>query len=73
MPDQDRLLTTLGLLIVAAPFALLAVFFAAFLGQRRMEEQTIGRLIQGAIYVSLVAALGAAAIMLAHHLPHFTI
>ena len=55
MPDHDRLLTTLGLLIVAAPFALLAAFFAAFLGLRQMREQSIGRLIQGTIYISLLA------------------
>jgi len=73
MSDHDRLLTTLGLLIIAAPFALLAAFFAAFLGQRQMQEQTIGRLIQGTIYVSLAATLGAAATMLAHGVPQFTI
>lgn len=73
MPNHDQLLTTLGLLIVAAPVGLLATFFVAFLGQHRMQEPTIGRLIQGTIYVSLFAALGAGATMLVRGVPQHAI
>lgn len=73
MPATDSLLTTLGLLVVAAPALLLAVFFTAFLLSHRMQEETIGRLIQGTITVSLLAALGAACVMLARGVPQFVI
>lgn len=66
MPAPATLLTALGLLTVAAPVALLLVFFAAFLGDRRLSEETISRLIKGVISTSLLAALGAAVIMLGH-------
>ncbi len=66
MPDHEALLSTLGLLIVAAPAALLAVFLVAFLLDRRLQEQVISRLIQGTISVSLLSAASAATIMLWH-------
>ncbi len=66
MPVLESLLSTLGLLIVAAPVLLLAVFFGAFLTQRRLQEATIGTLVQGSIGFSLLSAVGAAATMLWH-------
>ena len=59
MPTIENLLFFLGLLIVAAPALLLTVFFAAFLADRRMQEGTIGRLIQVTVTTSLLAALSA--------------
>ena len=73
MPVDHPLLTALGLAIVAAPVALLAAFFAAFLTGHRMQEHTVGRLIQGTVSVSFIAALGAAAFMLTAGLPQHTI
>lgn len=64
MPTLENLLFFLGLLIVAPPVVLLTVFFAAFLADRRMQEGTIGKLIQVTVTTSLLAALSAAAIML---------
>lgn len=66
-------LSLLGLLTVAAPAITLLVFFAAFLGDRRLAEQTVGKIIQGAISVSLIAALLATAIMLARQIPQHMI
>ena len=66
MPVLESFLSTLGLLIVAAPVLLLAVFFGAFLTQRRLQEATIGTLVQGSIGFSLLSAVGAAATMLWH-------
>lgn len=66
MPAHESLLSTLGLLIVAAPVLLLAVFFGTFLTQRRLQEANIGTLVQGSIGFSLLSALGAAATMLWH-------
>lgn len=66
MPVLESFLSTLGLLIVAAPVLLLAVFFGTFLTQRRLQEATIGTLVQGSIGFSLLSAVGAAAIMLWH-------
>ena len=65
MPTHESLLFFLGLLIVAAPALLLTVFFASFLADRRMQEGTIGRLIQVTVTTSLLAALSAVDIMLA--------
>ncbi len=65
MPTLENFLFVLGPLIVAAPVLLLTVFFAAFLADRRMQEGTIGRLIQVTVTTSLLAALSAAVIMLA--------
>ena len=59
-----QVLSVLGLVVVAAPVGLLAVFFGAFLGRWRMGEATVGRLVQGAINVSLGAAVGAAGLMI---------
>ncbi|MEY4201516.1 MAG: hypothetical protein RLZZ265_3256, partial [Verrucomicrobiota bacterium] len=42
MPALDKVLSGLGLLVVAAPVLLLAVFFGAFLCNRRLQEHTIG-------------------------------
>jgi NAD(P)H-quinone oxidoreductase subunit 5 len=67
------LLTTLGVLVIAPPLALLAVFFATFLGGWRLREQTIARIIQGAVGVSLVAAVGAAVTMVLRGVPHHEI
>ena len=65
MATHESLLFFLGLLIVGAPALLLTVFFAAFLADRRMQEGTIGRLIQVTVTTSLLAALSAVVIMLA--------
>lgn len=65
-PELHSILSTLGMLIVAAPVVLLALFFVAFLSDRRLQEDTVGRLVQGAIGVSLVASVAATAIMLWH-------
>ncbi len=73
MPASDSLLTVLGLLVVFAPVLLLAVFFVAFLADHRMQEHTIGRLIHGAITVSLLSALTAAAVMLKRGWPQYAI
>jgi len=62
----DNVLSGLGLMVVAAPVLLLTVFFVAFLGNRRLQERTIGRLIQGTITVGLIAAVTAGALMLWH-------
>lgn len=67
------LLTTLGLLVILPPLALLGVFFIAFLGGWRLKEQTIARFIQGAVTLSLVAALGAAVVMVLRGIPHHEI
>jgi len=69
----ETLLTTVGLLIIAAPAALLAIFFATFLFNHRMQEETIGRLIQGTIATSLLAALIAAVAMLMQGVSQFVI
>jgi len=66
MPALDKVLSGLGLLVVAAPVLLLAVFFGAFLCNRRLQEHTIGRLIQGTITISLLAAVAAGVLMLWH-------
>lgn len=60
-------------MIVAPPAALLAVFFAAFLLNRRLQEEPIGRLIQGTISLSLLAAVSASVIMLWHRVAHHAI
>jgi len=73
MPAHDSLLSWLGLMIVAPPAALLAVFFAAFLLNRRLQEEPIGRLIQGTISLSLLAAVSASVIMLWHRVAHHAI
>ena len=73
MPTIENILFFLGLLIVAAPVLLLTVFFAAFLADRRMQEGTIGRLIQVTVTTSLLAALSAAVIMLAMGVAQFPI
>ena len=65
MPIYENLLSFLGLLIVTVPALLLTVFFIAFLADRRMQEGTIGRLIQVTVTTSLLAALSAVVIMLA--------
>jgi len=62
--NLQELLTPFGLTIVAAPLILLAVFLIAFLLDRRMHEDTVARLVQGTVGVSLVAAMAAAVIML---------
>lgn len=63
-PTLEQFLSALGLFIVAAPLLLLAVFLGAFLLDRRMTEAAVGRLIQGTISISLLAAVGAAGTML---------
>jgi NADH:ubiquinone oxidoreductase subunit 5 (subunit L)/multisubunit Na+/H+ antiporter MnhA subunit len=67
----ETALSVLGLLTVAVPALLVAVFFIAFLWDHRLQEKTVGKIFQGAISVSLLSALSAAAIMLmsrtAHH------
>jgi NADH:ubiquinone oxidoreductase subunit 5 (subunit L)/multisubunit Na+/H+ antiporter MnhA subunit len=73
MPAHDSLLSWLGLMIVAPPAALLAAFFAAFLLNRRLQEEPIGRLIQGTISLSLLAAVSASVIMLWHRVAHHAI
>jgi len=73
MPAHESLLSWLGLMIVAPPAALLAVFFAAFLLNRRLQEEPIGRLIQGTISLSLLAAVSASVIMLWHRVAHHAI
>lgn len=73
MSDTAQLLTAFGLSIVAAPVLLLAVFFGAFLTNRRLGEELIGRLIQGTVSVSLLSALAASAIMLWHRVPQHPI
>lgn len=73
MTDHAQILTTLGLTIVGAPVLLLATFFGAFLVNRRFGEEVIGRLIQSAIGVSLLAAVAAAAIMLWHRVAQHAI
>jgi NAD(P)H-quinone oxidoreductase subunit 5 len=60
-------------MIVAPPAALLAIFFAAFLLNRRLQEEPIGRLIQGTISLSLLAAVSASVIMLWHRVAHHAI
>ena len=64
MPNLSTLLSILGLVIVCMPLLLLGVFFIAFLFQRRLGEETISRLIQGTISVSLLAAISSAVLML---------
>ncbi len=66
MTDPAQLLTTLGLIIVAMPVLLVAMFFGAFLINRHPGEQKISFCIQFAIGVSLLAAASAAATMLWH-------
>ena len=73
MPAHESLLSWLGLMIVAPPAALLAIFFAAFLLNRRLQEEPIGRLIQGTISLSLLAAVSASVIMLWHRVAHHAI
>ncbi|MDP1587150.1 MAG: proton-conducting transporter membrane subunit, partial [Prosthecobacter sp.] len=73
MSDTAQLLTAFGLSIVAAPVLLLAVFFGAFLTNRRLGEELIGRLIQGTMSVSLLSAVAASAIMLWHRVPQHAI
>ena len=64
MIDSATLLTTLGLLIIAAPAALLASFFLAFLLDKRPSEESVARILKGSIAVSLLAGLGAAGVMI---------
>jgi NAD(P)H-quinone oxidoreductase subunit 5 len=73
MPDHETLLTLLGLLIVGTPALLLAVFFGAFLLNKHLGETNIGRLVQGAIGTSLLAALSAAVIMVIAGLGRYSI
>ena len=73
MPSTESLLTALGLTIVSAPLLLLAVFFVAFLRDHRMREETVGRLMQGTITLSLVSALVVAGLMLVNGIPQFVI
>jgi NAD(P)H-quinone oxidoreductase subunit 5 len=62
--QSNTLLTVLGLTIVATPVLLLLFFLCIFLLQRTLSEFAISRVVQGAVNISLVAALGAAAVML---------
>lgn len=73
MAESNSLLTFLGLLVVVAPGLLLAVFFATFLANHRMQEQTINRFIHGTLTVSLLSALTAGVLMLKHGWPQYTI
>jgi NADH-quinone oxidoreductase subunit L len=73
MPTSDLVLTIAGLLIVCAPVFLLVTFFATFLLDRRLGEQTISRLIQGVIAVGLVAGLLAAIRMIFQGIAHYEI
>ncbi len=73
MPPIESLLTALGLTIVSTPLLLLAVFFIAFLRDHRMREETVGRLMQGTITLSLVSALVVAGLMLVNGIPQFVI
>ena len=69
----EQTLSVLGLLIVAAPVLLLAVFLGAFLLERRLSEAAVGRLIQSTITFSLLAAVGAAVTMLWYRVPQHPI
>jgi len=66
-------LDLLGLTVFAAPTFLLFAFFLAFLTERKLPEILIGRLVQGSIVTSLLAALGAAMIMFRHGVAQHTI
>ncbi|MET0272470.1 MAG: proton-conducting transporter membrane subunit [Phenylobacterium sp.] len=61
----QTVLTALGLLIVAGPALLLALFLAAFLAERQMSEEAISRVVKATIGLGLLAAVGAAGLMLA--------
>lgn len=63
MPLFSSFLDFLGLAIVSIPALLLSTFFLAFVLDRRLAEQVIGRLVQGTVVASLLSALGAAGIM----------
>jgi NAD(P)H-quinone oxidoreductase subunit 5 len=63
MPSYESLLSALALAVIATPALLVAVFFVAFLLNRRLGETFISRLIQGTITVSLLAAIVAAVTM----------
>lgn len=64
MVSLEIILSTLGLIVVASPATLLLIFYVSFLFQWRLQEPTVGRVVQASIGVSLTAALCAATIML---------
>ncbi|MEQ1829661.1 MAG: proton-conducting transporter membrane subunit [Pirellula sp.] len=65
MQTLNLSLSVLGLFVVASPATLLVAFFMAFLCDRRLQERTVGMIVQVAISVSLLAAASAAIIMIA--------
>ena len=64
MVSLEFILTTLGLIVVASSATLLLIFYISFLFQWRLQESTVGRVVQASIGISLTAALSAATIML---------
>jgi NADH:ubiquinone oxidoreductase subunit 5 (subunit L)/multisubunit Na+/H+ antiporter MnhA subunit len=71
--QPNTLLTVLGLAIVATPVLLLTFFLATFLLQRALSEFVISRMVQGAVNISLIAALSAAVAMLWQGIPQYPI
>lgn len=69
----ENLLSFLGLLTVIAPALLVMIFFVAFLWDYRLHEQTIGKMIQSVIAISLISAMAAAAIMVVRQIAHYPI
>lgn len=62
----ESILTVLGLLIVAGPALLLALFLVAFLVGRQMSEDGIAGVVKATIGASLLSAVSAAVVMLAN-------
>lgn len=71
--QSETLLTVLGLTIVAAPVLLLLFFLVIFLLQRTLSEFVISRAVQGAVNISLLAALAVAGVMLWQGIPQHPI
>lgn len=69
-PDAPQFL---ALIVVGAPFVLLAILGVAAFGERPLSERAINRVVQGAIFAGLFAALGMLALMLVRGTRHIPI
>ncbi len=64
MVPFEIVLSILGLIVVSSPAVLLIFFYISFLFQLRLNESTVGRVVQTSIGASLTAAICAATLML---------
>lgn len=73
MPDHVSLMFALGLLVVAAPAALVVVLGASSLLDRKLSESWTDRVTRVSVTVALLCAVGVLVLMLGHGTRHVVI